>query len=143
MRIDFDRIGNSGGKYPPLPNGKYRVRIDDVETTKTRKGADMWKLRLVVTEGDHEGRRIYDNLVFSKAAAGRLVGFCGALNMATSGEIELTPDMLPNKECIAAVHTEEYTDREGNVRERSAVLYRGYFPVVDGSQSDDDDDLPF
>ena len=28
-------------------------------------------------------------------------------------------------------------------RERNAVLFRGYFPVIDGGQDDDDDDLPF
>jgi Protein of unknown function (DUF669) len=129
----------------PIAPGRYLCTIRFVEVTQTRKGDTMWKLRLGVEEGDHAGRSVYDNLVFSAAALPRLKGFCEAVGLPTSGNVDLTPELVRGRSCIVEIVTEEYRDKQGQMRVGNAIAYQGYWPVprpAEGPTSDDHD-LPF
>jgi len=124
-KIDFTKIEDAQD-FSPIPDGKYLCKLIEIEESETQNGDEMWKLRFEVAQGDHAGRLIFDNLVFSEAAMKRVKLICSRLGVDTSGEIELTPEMLKNRECLISVLTEEYEDSEGNPKKRNVVPFAGY-----------------
>ncbi len=49
--------------YDLLPPGKYKVVISESEEKQTKKGDGSYlRLTLTVVEGEHEGRKLFDNL---------------------------------------------------------------------------------
>ena len=47
------------GSLPPLPEGEYQMMASTCEKCKTKDGAgEYWKFEFVVTDGEHEGRKI-------------------------------------------------------------------------------------
>jgi hypothetical protein len=130
-KIDFNKIDDVGG-FTPLPDGKYPCRLDDIEESATQYGDEMWKLKFAVTSGEHKGRFIFDNLVFSAKALKRAKLICSRLGVDVSGEVELTPAMLIGKECILTAETEEYENEEGVLKKRNFVPFAGYERLDEG-----------
>ena len=149
-KINFKNVDDVQD-FSPLPEGKYRCRVAEVEETSTQYGDEMWKLRLVVESGPHRGRYIFDNLVFSKAALKRAKLICSRLGLDVSGEIDVTPALVKDRTCDVTVNIEEYEDQEGNLKTRNVVPFDGYeradakAPAGEGGGTEDDseDDLPF
>ncbi len=152
-RINFSTVDDATD-FTPLPEGTYACRIDSVEEARTSRGDEMWKLRLVVTEGEYAGRLIFDNLVFSEKALKRVKFVCSRLGLDVSGELDLTPAMIHGKTCRVRVEIEEYVDEEEKEKTRNRVPFAGYVAAasdVDGAagseegatDGDGDDDLPF
>ena len=48
--IDFNNVDDVQD-FSPLPEGKYRCRVAEVDETTRRSGDAMWKLRLAVESG--------------------------------------------------------------------------------------------
>lgn len=76
-KADAAAAADSGGGGPrdPLPEGRYRVRLLDVEATKSAKGAPMWKWKFEVEDGavpDCQGRWLWENTVLTEAALWKL-----------------------------------------------------------------------
>lgn len=122
-KIHFGKV-NTPGPEQPLPDGEYVCRVERVERTATRRGAEMWKLRLIVQDDPYKGRTIRDNLVFSPEAMPRVKLLCESLGIDTSGEVDLVPDMIKGGVCRVHVGIEEYQGTEKN-----KVLFLGYSPV--------------
>ena len=127
-RIDFGTIEDAKG-YSILPEAGYRCRFADIEETSTQYGDDMWKLTLMVAAGDYEGRRIFDNMVFSDRALARVKLICAALGIDVSGSVDLVPAMLLGKECNVTVEIQEYEDSTGKLKQRNSVPFAGYAPI--------------
>lgn len=49
----------------PLPNGDYTCVLTGSELKKSGKGDDMLSLELQVIDGEHKGRKLFDNLMRS------------------------------------------------------------------------------
>lgn len=145
-RVNFAQTGNRR-PITPLPEGDYRCRVMDVEESTTRNGDEMWRLTLEVAGGTHAGRRVFDNLVFSDRALPRLKLFCSALGLPASGEVNLTPSMILDRECVVTVAVEEYVDAAGITRPRNRVAFEGYRSVAAQTEprtaDQSDEDLPF
>lgn len=153
-RIDFSNIDDVHG-FSPLPEGSYFVRVDLVETTETRNGDEMWKLRLAVTSGESRGRFIFDNIVFSRAALKRAKLIFSRLGVDVSQELDATPSMLRGRTCQVSVQTEEYEDADGVVKRRNLIPFAGYLespsksheerdtPTPESSDDDAFGDMPF
>ena len=48
------------GSLPPLPEGEYQMMASTCEKCKTKDGTgEYWKFEFIVTDGDYEGRKIY------------------------------------------------------------------------------------
>lgn len=47
----------------PLPDNTYDVRVAEVETKTSKSGNPMVSLTLEITSGEHEGRKLWENLV--------------------------------------------------------------------------------
>jgi len=56
-----------------VPEGTYVCRIAEVRPGLTRAGHERWSFRLVVTEGEYEGRQAaWDSIVFSPRGHARV-----------------------------------------------------------------------
>ena len=125
-----------------LPEGQYTVRVTSVDGATTRKGDEMWKIRLVVDDGPHEGRMVFDNLVFSMAAQDHVKSLCQAIGLSTDGELDLAPSHIKGKAVCAMVYTEDYQDNEGLSRSSNKVRF-GSYSALKAVPTDADQDLPF
>jgi len=76
--INFSKVDDVQD-YSPLPEGKYLCELSEVEETSTQYGDEMWKLKFEVVDGEHIGRYIFDNMVFSEAALKRVKLICSRL----------------------------------------------------------------
>jgi hypothetical protein len=161
-KVDFDKY-DEAGDFTPIPDGRYPAELDRIQDDRTTgAGDEMWGLRFVILQAPHQGRFVFDNLVFSEGAMGRVKLICSRLGVNVTGEVDLTPKLLLNRRCIIEVYTEEYevTDEETGetkTKRRNAIPFAGFEKYEDddgggpsdhGSTSEDsgeseDDDLPF
>ena len=143
-KIDFNTVDDAED-FSPLPDGQYLCRLQDVEEALTQHGDEMWKLRFVVAEGEHEDRYVFDNLVFSAAALKRVKLICSRLGLDVSGELDVTPELLQGRSCQITVDTETYEDEAGKTKRRNIVPFAGYDRYDDASGADDlsEDELVF
>lgn len=128
-RIDFDNVDGIGS-YSPVPDGQYLCRLTDIEPDSTRSGDEMWKLRWTVESGEHAGRLLLDNLVFSAKAMPRVKLVCESCGLVTSGSVDLEPSMLLDKRALVSVYVEEYVDDHNNDKARNRIPYDGYNSVA-------------
>jgi hypothetical protein len=49
-------------EFVPVPPGEYIAMIVADETTETKKGGEMIVLEIDIQEGEHQGRKIFENL---------------------------------------------------------------------------------
>jgi hypothetical protein len=124
-RIDFTTIEDVDS-YSPIPASRYRCELADIEESATRNGDELWKLRFIVTEGEHADRCVFDNMVFSQRAYPRVKLICSRLGLDVNEAVDLTPQMLVGRACILSVDVEEYEDASGAMRKRNVVPYNGY-----------------
>ena len=63
--FDVNTVKEVDDDFKPLPPGNYPVSIDycDVRDTKKMNG-EMLHLEFLVTEGNWQGRKLFDNLLF-------------------------------------------------------------------------------
>jgi hypothetical protein len=143
-KVNFKGIADVQA-FEPLPKGTYQCKVEEVEESVTQYGDEMWNLRLVVTGGPHEGRLIFDRIVFSDAALERAKLFCYCLGLDVSGELDLTPDLIRGRTCGVRVKIEKYEDNERRTRLRNVVPFAGYEPRDDAlvSATPDQPRLPF
>lgn len=138
--VKFSQIDDASD-YSPLPSGKYPCKLVHIEEKVTRKGDEMWAMEFEVESGDYKGRKIFDNIVFSEAAAKRLKLICSRLGVETSQDLHLTTDMILGKRVGIEVGIDEYEDSNGRMKQRNVVPFAGY--EVAGSKADEDDNIPF
>jgi len=144
MKINFDEVETGGGGFAPIPDGNYLVKIESIHSGRqTRAGDEMWGLELVVTDGDYQGRKIFDNLVFSQKALWRVKMTCSRFGVPLTGEVEIA-DIIPRlqgRKAWADVFSEEYNGKTNNrVRDYSvADITEAASAVADIPA----DDLPF
>lgn len=55
-------------EFTPLPPGIYNARVVRGEFAQTRAGADAYRMRFAVTEGEHEGRTVLRTWTFGPKA---------------------------------------------------------------------------
>ena len=53
--------------FSPIPKGEYRVVVESSEQKDSKNGSPMLVLKVLVIDGDHEGRVIFENLILRHA----------------------------------------------------------------------------
>jgi len=57
-----------GGNYGPIPEGKYRVRLLEVESGKTAKGAPKWVWKFETTDpAENAGRWLWEHTAIQES----------------------------------------------------------------------------
>ena len=158
-----DQSSVPDGGFSPIPAGQYLCRIDEVTTEKDGKpmvskkgGYEMWKLSLRLVSGQHKNRIIWDYIVFSPAAEGRVKCLRRACGFPVNTEMDFEPDCVRGKTVMVDVLivNNVYNDpKTGEVRqsEQNKVSFSGYAPsegeyeqsqVPPGDMSDADPEEP-
>jgi len=156
-KVDFSKVDDVQD-FTPLPEAKYLCRLSEIEEATTQYGDELWKLRFEVIEGEHAGRYIFDNMVFSQAAMKRVKLICSRLGLDVTGELDLTPETLIGRTAWVDAQIEEYEDSQGKKKRRNVVPFAGYehadkapasaaaparANVEGGGEETPDDPLPF
>ena len=141
-KINFDDVPDAED-YTPVPKGRYLCRVAEVHEDVTQSGDEMWHLWLEIAQGDHAGRFLFDNMVFSEKALKRVKLICSRLGLDVSGEIDLVPEMITDHMCWVIADVEEYEDAAGQLKRRNFVPFAGYERYTESEKSQNDDDLPF
>lgn len=61
----MDEATAGGGSFEPLPIGDYNVVIDEASHTTTQSGKLMFKTKMKVEGGPHDGRFVWNQFVIS------------------------------------------------------------------------------
>jgi len=143
-KVDFANVDDAQD-FTPVPEGEYLCELAHVDEQNTQYGDEMWRLRWKIIDGEHAGRYIFDNLIFSDAAMSRVKLVCKRLGLDVSGEADLTPDKLMDKPVFITVTIVQYTDNEGKVKDRNNVPFAGY-KAAEGhipTERTEEEEIPF
>jgi hypothetical protein len=120
----FDPEVEEGTKFDMIPPGKYTAEIDDASVAPTKSGnGQAVKLKWRITEGDHEGRVLFQTILIQHTSAeaqkfGRMkfkdVAFACDINAPIT---DLS--VLKYKPCTISVGIE--TDKTGEHSDRNKV----------------------
>lgn len=72
-----DKVGSR------VPEGRYKVVVEDIELDKSAAGNQMINVWLRVSGGDQDGAVIIDRLVLTEKSLFRVVGFMSAIGLPT------------------------------------------------------------
>lgn len=112
--------------YSPVDDGTYPVKVERVEETRTQYDDEMWRVEFTILDGKFAGRKLFDNMVFSQNGRKRVKFIVSRLGLPTTGEADLTPDMIIGKKCWVTTQIEEYTSDDNKVKKRNSIPFAGY-----------------
>lgn len=96
MTFNYDTSGvKETGDFSPIPKGTYMVRIGKKELKKTAKGYPMVSVTLTVEDGEHAGRKLWNNVVFppkDQPGAGMAKHWLHAIGQPFEGEVTVDPE---------------------------------------------------
>lgn len=102
--------GVDASRRQTLPEDQYPVRVAEAEMDESSTGNDMLKVTYEVTEGEHEGAKLYDNFSFSKGALWKLAQMLIAAGYedVEDEDLDLDLDELIDSELTVEVAHEKY-----------------------------------
>lgn len=134
LTIDLSNYKDRTGSR--VPEGRYRVQVEDVEQTTASTGSTMINLFLRIMGGEQDGATLVDRLVLSDKALFRTVNFMQALGIPTPKK-RLSIDI--NK-WVGKVLDVDVADGEPyNGRVRSEV--QGFLKPAKVAKAEEEDDL--
>lgn len=92
----FDFV-EAAPEFAPLPPGVYKARVLRGEYTTTRAGADAYRLRFEVTEGEHAGKTLIRTWTFGPKALPYTKRDLALFGLTTSAQL-LSPFPEPGRE---------------------------------------------
>jgi hypothetical protein len=129
IRVNFtdtEKYGQSSLGRDPLPTGKYKVAITDIETRESGPaakfpGTEYLAFEFTVQDGDYQGRKLWANASLLPHALYTIKGILEALGYETTGnELDFEVDDLLNRELVVRAvkkPARKYTDSQGNEKE--------------------------
>lgn len=121
-----------------VPEGTYRVKVDDAELDTSKAGNQMINLWLAIQGGDYDGVIITDRVTLSDKAMFRVVAFLNAIGLSTKKQ----KHALSLRHIIGKVLEVTVEDGEpygGNIRSE-VRQYARPSAAVSAVQSEDLDD---
>lgn len=122
--MDFNKIKG----FENLPDGQYNAVITEAKPGTSEAGNTTLTLKWRVTDGEHEGRVIYDTLTFTEDAKWRVKAVCEALapfqpdpetGEQWSGEI--TPELFIGEPAVITVALD--TKSTGKINPKTGKPY--------------------
>ena len=136
MRIDYE-VDENAGVYSPLPAGRYRVKVLEVEDGYSKAGDPKINMKLAVV--DQSDRWVYHTLTFiPKGQPGHGIGVhslkCFGFSIDKS-RVNFDSDDIVGKEAIADLVIDEYNGKRSNkVRQ---------FDYIQDTKPADNGEVPF
>jgi hypothetical protein len=109
IKVILSKEEASSKVLEPIPSGYYKVAITDVELRESKSlknaGKPYYAIEHTVQEGDHEGRKVFSNVMLFAGALYSLNQLLNGLGIDTeAGEIEVPePEELLGRELWAKV----------------------------------------
>lgn len=91
-----------------IPQGDYHVSVAEAELVAKEGKTPYIRTVFVVREGEHEGRKLFHNFMWSEKSLPFMKGFLVAIDYDTSGEVEIDYKDWPNSELAVRVAHEIY-----------------------------------
>ena len=136
MRIEYE-VDENAGVYTPLPAGRYRVKVLEVEDGYSKAGDPKINMKLAVV--DQSDRWVYHTLTFiPKGQPGHGIAVhslkCFGFSIDKS-RVNFDSDDIVGKEAMADLIVEEYNGKRSNkVRQ---------FDYLTDAQPEKTDEVPF
>lgn len=111
INLDYN-LEDVSNEFEPLPSGQYLAKIatgDDFLLSESQSGKPMIKVAWTVTEGEYEGRKIFDNIVLS--VGWKVKQYCEAAGIESGTSLD-TEDFI-GLEALVQVGQQEY---QGSIR---------------------------
>lgn len=125
-----DRVGSR------VPEGRYRVQVEDVEEAKSKSGNTMINLWFRIMGGEEDGKTIIDRLPLTDNAMFRVVGFMQALGIPTPKK-RLSIDISKWNGQVLDIDVEDGEPYNGRIRSE----VRSYSKAQKSSKAEAADDL--
>jgi hypothetical protein len=148
-KLDFSNVSEG---FDVLPAGTYTCHVFDLQDKVSSKGNDMLKVTLKVSKGEHKGRQIFTNLVFTESALFKIREFllaCGAQIPKKAVDIDFSKCV--GKEVKVIIYHRKNTDTNETYSDVKKFLALNADAGNDGGQAsgsvelniNDDDEVPF
>jgi hypothetical protein len=112
LDLEYD-LENVSSEFEALPAGQYLAKITEAELTKTQStNRNMIKVTWEITEGDFEGRKLFDNIVLIEAAAFKMKQYAELIGVESGSQID-TADFV-EAEALLTVIQGEYNGEPNN-----------------------------
>lgn len=112
INLDYN-LEDVATEFEPLPSGQYYAKIvnpDDFYLTESQSGKPMIKVAWTVMEGEHEGRKVFDNVVLS--IDWKVKQYCQAAGIESGSALD-TDDFI-GMEGLVQVTQQEYNGETRN-----------------------------
>jgi hypothetical protein len=112
IRTNFKSSDPSENSYKPIPPGVYDARIFGMDYGQASTGTACLNVEYEILGPTNEGRHIWNNLYFTEKASWKYAGFCAAIGITPTEELE-TRDLLGKPLRIVV---KEVIGQDGNPR---------------------------
>ena len=87
MKIDWEK--DRSKTYEPVPEGVYKVRIQDIEYVTASTGTKQIRWRAEILEGDQKGSTLIDHTPLTTKALWKVANLVYACSVDVKGQMEL------------------------------------------------------
>jgi hypothetical protein len=130
-----DRVGTR------VVPGRYRVQVEDVESTESSNKNPMVNLWFRVLGGEFDGATITDRLVLTEKSLFRVVGFMGGIGLPTPRrKLRLNVRLFVGR--TLEIEVDDGDPYNGRVRSEVRAYYKVPKDESDGDTSGDEEDPP-
>lgn len=114
--VNFDEISDENTDFKPLPTGRYNVQVVKCSSGQNKNGHEMWTLELLITNGPHKSRRLWDRISFGGHQMNlfrvkRCFDACG-LDVSKKGNY-VPPDLIDHEAAVDVIPN-NYEGKRGN-----------------------------
>ena len=131
-KYDFSKNPDEQQNFKIPSPGKYLAKVVDINLRYTSNGDEMWSLtfEIVDPDGEFDRCRVYDNLIFSAAAASRAKIIFKAFGVPIDREYEYQFEDIFEKFCHIVIEGKrKYTAKNGFEKEKAIISFDGFLPI--------------
>lgn len=132
-KINWNAVEDS--QFTLIPEGDYEVKIQSIIESATQGGDEMWKLTLVIEEGEFKNQKLFTNLVFSEKGYGNIKKLYSAIYGSKLPKVCETTDLLDENVIVTVVHNQY------NGKTYANVAYAGFESATKKSVSNNESEI--
>lgn len=128
VKFDGDKVDDDQ-VFKVIPEGNYKLLIDKITPSVTKKGDEMWKIKFVVASGKHQWSTIYDNIVWSanEHAMIRAKQFLKCFRVYADDKDDYSLFELESKTALVNV----VIGKTNKGKDRNEIPFEGYYTYKD------------
>lgn len=118
LNLDYD-LENVSSEFEALPEGQYLAKLVSAELTKSSTDKPMIKVTWEVTDGEYEGRKIFDNIVITPGAEFKMKQYAELVGIESGSQID-TQDFINAEGLISLIQKEYQGEIRNNIKKVQA-----------------------